>query len=386
MPSTADAIIIGGGIVGASIAWHLTSSGCRNVVILERETQPGTGSTGKSMGGVRAQFSLAADIRMSLYSIPMFRDFERLIGHPSGYRPQGYLFAATEPRHLEYLRGNHGRQVAAGVRDVRIVSREEIVAMVPELRSEDILGGSFCGSDGFVDPHSVLAGFLKRAVEQGAQLVREARVTGIDVDGSGVAAVGTTKGVFASRTVVNAAGAWAREVAAFAGVEVPVEPLRRMLVPTEPFDRISHGAPMTVDMSTGFHFRPEGLGFLMAWNNPAETPGYKMKVDREFVEKVLGLAADRVPVFAEAEVNPSRAWAGLYEVTPDHHPILGSVPGVPGLYLANGFSGHGVMHSPATGKILSDLILKGTTELIDVRQFDLARFAEGRLVEETLVL
>lgn len=237
-----------------------------------------------------------------------------------------------------------------------------------------------------MDPHSVLTGFLKRAEEQGARLVRGARVTGIDIDNNGTAAVRTASEIFSSRTVVNAAGPWAAEVAALAGIRLPVEPLRRMLVPTEPFDRISHGSPMTVDMSTGFHFRPEGRGFLMAWNNPAETPGFKMNVDREFVEKVLALAADRVPVFAEAQVNPSRAWAGLYEVTPDHHPILGTVPGIPGLYLANGFSGHGVMHSPATGRILSDLILKGSTELIDARQFDLARFAEGRLVEETLVL
>jgi len=216
--------------------------------------------------------------------------------------------------------------------------------------------------------------------------MRDAQVRGIDVDGKGVAGVRTPQGGLSSRTVVNAAGAWAAEVAGFAGVRLPVEPLRRTLVPTEPFDRVSHGVPMTVDMSTGFHFRPEGLGFLMAWNDPSETPGFKVNVDRGFVEKILALAADRVPVFAEAEVNPSRAWAGLYEVTPDHHPILGPVSGVPGLFLANGFSGHGVMHSPATGRILADLILDGATELIDVRQFDLSRFAEGRLVKETLVL
>jgi len=213
-----------------------------------------------------------------------------------------------------------------------------------------------------------------------------ARVTGIDRDSQGIAGVRTSRGSFPSRVVVNAAGAWAAEVAALAGVQLPVEPLRRTLVPTESFDRISHDVPMTVDMATGFHFRPEGLGFLMAWNDPAETLGFKLGVDRGFIEKVLALAADRVPVFAEAEVNPSRAWSGLYEVTPDHHPILGPVPQVPGLFLANGFSGHGVMHSPATGKILADLILEGRTSLTDVRQFDLARFPEGRLVEDTLVL
>src|SRR5262249_42805289 len=235
-------------------------------------------------------------------------------------------------------------------------------------------------------PHSVLTGFLKGSLERGAQLVREADVAGIDVDERGITGVRTSAGVFSSRIVVNAAGAWAAEVALLANVRIPVMPLRRMLVPTEPFDRISHDIPMTVDMSTGFHFRPESRGFLMAWNDPAETPGFKTHVDRSFVEKVLTLAADRVPVFAEAQVNPARAWAGLYEITPDHHPILGHVPAVPGLFLANGFSGHGVMHSPATGKILSDLILTGSTELIDVRQFDLARFAEGRLIKETQVL
>jgi sarcosine oxidase, subunit beta len=386
MPETADVIVIGGGIVGASIAWHLTSAGCRSVLVLERETHPGTGSTGKSMGGVRAQFSLPADIRMSLYSVSLFRDFEAHTGSPSGYRPQGYLFLATEPRHLQYLRANHARQVAEGVRDVRLISREEIVAMVPQLRCDDILGGSFCASDGFVDPHSVLTGFLKRAAERGARLVRETRVTGIDVDAKGVTGVRTPHGSFASRTIINAAGAWASEVAALAGIQLPVEPLRRMLVPTEPFNRISHSVPMTVDMSTGFHFRPEALGFLMAWNDPAETPGFKLNVDRGFVEKILALAADRVPVFAEAQVNPSRAWAGLYEVTPDHHPILGPVCALPGFFLANGFSGHGVMHSPATGKILADLVLKGATDLIDIREFALERFARGQLVEEMLVL
>jgi len=165
-----------------------------------------------------------------------------------------------------------------------------------------------------------------------------------------------------------------------------VEPLRRMLVPTEPFDRISHNAPMTIDMSNGFHFRPEGLGFLMAWNDPDETPGFKTVVDRAFVEKILTRAVSRVPVFAEAQVNPSHAWAGLYEMTPDHHPVLGPVAGVPGFYLANGFSGHGVMHSPATGRMLADLILDGKTDLIDARVLALERFAESRLLREPVVL
>ena len=386
MIPSADVVIIGGGIVGSSIAYYLTAAGCSNVLVLERETHQGKGSTGKSMGGVRAQFSIDTNIKMSLYSIPFFRSFEEVIGYSSGYSPQGYLFLATTARHMDYLRGNFQRQVALGLDTVRLVTTEEIVSMVPQLRSDDIIGGSFCSTDGFVDPHSVMTGFTLRATSQGAQLEREVTVTGIELDSSGVAAVRTTRGAVATRKVVNAAGPWAAQVAKMAGVELPVEPLRRMLVPTEPFDKIAHSAPMVVDMSTGFHFRPEGLGLLLAWNDPEETPGFKTQFDRAFVEKILTRAVNRVPVFEELEVNPSRAWAGLYEMTPDHHPILGPAPGVQGLYFANGFSGHGVMHSPATGKIMADLILKGQTELIDIKRLEFGRFAEGRLMEETAVL
>jgi sarcosine oxidase subunit beta len=230
-----------------------------------------------------------------------------------------------------------------------------------------------------------MTGFTLRAVDQGAQLFRDAAVTAIDVDAKGVAAVHSTQGSFATRVVVNAAGAWSAGVAKMAGLDLPVEPLRRMLVPTEPFEKISHGAPMTIDLSTGFHFRPEGLGLLMAWADPEERPSFNTNFDRAFVEKVLTLGVSRVPVLEEVAVNPSRAWAGLYEMTPDHHPILGAAPGIPGLFLASGFSGHGVMHSPATGKILADLILKGTTDLIDAKLLDYSRFAEGRMIQETAV-
>jgi glycine/D-amino acid oxidase-like deaminating enzyme len=385
MLKSADVVIVGGGIVGSSIAYQLTLSGCRNVAILERESSQGKGSTGKSMGGVRAQFSTTESIRMSLFSIPFFRDFEQTMGHPSGYRAQGYLFVATEQRHLDYLRANFEKQIAAGLKTASLVTREDIVKMVPQLRSDDIIGGSFCSTDGFVDPYSVMTGFTLRAVDQGATLIRDAEVIGLSLDEKGIASVETTQGSIATRTVVNAAGAWSAQIAKMANINLPVEPLRRMLVPTEPFDKIAHSAPMVIDMSTGFHFRPEGLGLLMAWNDPQEKPGYNTNFDRGFVEKILTHAVSRVPVFEELEVNPSRAWAGLYEMTPDHHPVLGATP-VNGLFFATGFSGHGVMHSPATGKIMADLILKGSTDLIDAKLLDYARFAEGRLIEETAVL
>jgi sarcosine oxidase, subunit beta len=382
----ADIVIIGGGIVGASIAYHLTTAGCRNLIILERESHLGKGSTGKSMGGVRAQFSTPVNIQMSLYSMPFYASFEERLGYPAEYRPQGYLFVATSDAHLKYLRANYERQVAMGLKTVRLVEATEIKSMYPQLRADDIVGGSFCTTDGFVDPYSVMNGFMQSAGEKGAKLLKDAEVTAIERDQLGISAVVSTKGTISTRTIVNAAGAWAAAIARMVGLDLPVEPLRRLLVPTEPFDQFPRTAPMIIDMSNGFHFRPENLGFLLAWNDPEETPGYKTSFEPSFIEKILTRAADRVPVFENLAVNPKRAWAGLYEMTPDHHPILGPVPDVPGFYLANGFSGHGVMHAPATGKILSDLILHRWTDLIDARVLNYQRFTEGRLIHETAVL
>jgi glycine/D-amino acid oxidase-like deaminating enzyme len=384
---TAEVVIIGGGIVGSSIAWHLTHVGCKNVLVIERESSQGKGSTGKSMGGVRAQFSTPANIQMSLYSIPFYSRFDEVVGYPADYRPQGYLFLATRDSHLAYLRANFERQQKLGLKTARLVPAEEIRSMLPQLRADDVLGGSFCSTDGFVDPYSVMNGFMASAAEHGATLWKKTAVTGIARDQSGAFSVETTRGPVSTRVVVNCAGAWAAQIARFIGVDLPVEPLRRMLVPSEPFDDFPHTSPMVIDMSNGFHFRPEGRGFLLAWNDPEETPGYKTDFEPSFVEKILVHAANRVPAFENLPVNPKRAWAGLYEMTPDHHSILGPVAAVPGFFLANGFSGHGVMHSPATGKILADLILQGKTDVLDdVSVLALERFARGELLHETAVL
>ena len=382
---TADVVLIGGGIVGSSVAYHLVAAGCKNVLVIERETAQGKGSTGKSMGGVRAQFSTPVNIQMSLYSIPFYASFEERLGYPCDYRPQGYLFCATSEKRMAYLRANFEKQVAMGLKNVRLVAGDEIRGQFPQLRADDIVGGSFCSTDGFVDPYSAMIGFMTWASDRGATLWKNASVTGITLkDGS--FEVSTTRDTVSTLTVVNCAGPWAAPIAKMAGIDLPVEPLRRMLVPTEPFDQFPHTAPMIVDMSTGFHFRPESRGFLLAWNDPEETPGYKTDFDASFIEKILTRAADRVPVFENVEVNPQRAWAGLYEMTPDHHPILGESPEVPGFFFADGFSGHGVMHAPATWKILSDLILTGKTGLIDASLLNFSRFAEGRMIHETAVL
>jgi sarcosine oxidase subunit beta len=426
---TADVVIIGSGIVGSSVAYHLAQAGCTNVLVLEREAHQGKGSTGKSMGGVRAQFSTPINIQMSKYSIDFFSKFDEVIGHPADYRAHGYLFCATSEKHLAYLKANRERQNALGVTNVEWVTPEDIAKMVPQLRVDDILGGTFCPTDGFVDPHSVMMGFMLSAREKGVRLWLDTAVTGIETDRSAgvssasarrrvaenschpvpgkaepfrgvlrqsredvspelrrISGVQTSRGFISTRIVVNAAGPWAAQVAEMAGTELPVEPLRRQLVPTEPFDHLPKRFPMVIDMSTGFHFRREGKGILLAWNDPEETPGFKTDFDGTFVEKILTHAASRVPVLSEAEVNPRRAWAGLYEMTPDHHAIIGPAPNVEGLYFVNGFSGHGVMHSPASGRISADLILQGQSDLIDASQLGVERFKEGKLLEETAVL
>jgi sarcosine oxidase, subunit beta len=383
---TAEVVIIGGGIVGASIAYHLTAAGCKSVIVMERESAQGKGSTGKSMGGVRAQFSTPVNIQMSLYSIPFYASFDERLGYACGYRAQGYLFCATSEQQMDYLRRNYETQAGLGLKDARLLAADDSRSMYPQLRGDDIVGGAFCSSDGFVDPYSAMNGFMSWACDHGAELWKNCEVTGIELDSKGVAAVQSNRGKVATRTIVNCAGAWAAAIAKMVNVDLPVEPLRRMLVPSEPFNRFPHDAPMIIDMSNGFHFRPEGRGFLLAWNDPEEAPGYKTDFDPAFVEKILTRAASRVPVFEDLPVNPKRSWAGLYEMTPDHHAVLGSVPNVTGFYLANGFSGHGVMHAPATGKILADLIVAAETELIDASLLNLSRFAEGRMIEETAVL
>ena len=386
---TTEVAIIGGGIVGSSVAYHLAEAGCSHILVLERETSQGKGSTGKSMGGVRAQFSTPVNIQMSLYSIPFYATFEERLGHPCDYRPQGYLFCATGDRHMAYLRANQEKQIALGLKNVRMMSAEEIRDAYPQMSCDDILGGSFCPTDGFVDPYSAMVGFMTAAVSKGATLWKNTAVTAIRRAQNSFE-IETTREPLSAKYIVNAAGPWAASIAKMLGINLPVTPLRRMLVPTEPFDQFPHSAPMIIDMSNGFHFRPEARGFLLAWNDPEEVPPspptYKTDFDPAFLEKILTRAAARVPVFENLAVNPRRAWAGLYEMTPDHHPILGEVPEVPGFFCANGFSGHGVMHAPATGKILADLVLKQSTDLIDAKLLDLARFAEGRTIHESAVL
>ena len=381
-----DVVIIGGGVVGSSVAYHLAEAGGVSVLVVHRDEKQEMGSTGKSAGGVRAQFSTPVNVRMSRYSIDFFSRFEDATGHTADYRPHGYLLVATSPEQLDYLRASRALQAEHGLTNVVQLSADEIEGMLPGLlRRDDVLGGNFCPTDGFVDPYSVLRGFSLRARACGVQFWLDTEVTGVEVKGGRVAGVRTTRGEVSTRAVVNAAGAWAAGVAGMIGVELPVRPLRRQIVMTQPVTWLPEKLPMVVDLANGFHFRPDGERLMMGWPDPEETYGFKTSFDPEFIEKILTRAVNRVPRLAEVGVNPRQCWAGLYEVTPDHHAVIGPAPGVEGFYLANGFSGHGVMHSPAAGRIVADLI-QGRDTFLDASALGMERFTSGQLLVEQAVI
>jgi len=389
METTADVVIIGGGIVGASIAYHLTQEGAGRVLVLERECVQGLGSTGRATGGVRAQFSTPINVQLSLHSLEFIRTFQERTGVDPGYRANGYLFLATSAEQLQTLSRLAAMQRRHGYEDVHMVSREDVQRMVPLLFTDDVLGASFGARDGFIEPLSLLKGFTDRAVERGAQVLTDTEVLGIQVERGAVHGVTTRRGPIATRCVVNAAGAWAAAVARMAGVNLPVEPLRRHVAGTQPFPDLDDGTPMVIELGTSFHFRKDhggGGGVMLLWNDPAEPRGEDLRFDLAWLRRVLPMAWRRLPRLREAQVSPRRSWAGLYEMTPDHHPVLGKAPGVEGLYLANGFSGHGVMHSPATGRLLAELIVHGEARTMDISPLGLERFARGELMEDIGVL
>lgn len=396
MTETADVVVIGGGVVGASVAYHLTESGCRDVLVVERAARECAGSTGRATGGVRAQFGTEINVRLSLYSIDFFARFAEATGRECGYEPNGYLFFATSEEEFELLKKNRERQIEWGVKNVELLDGEEVAGMVPLLRADDVRGATFCPTDGLIDPVAVTRGLTECARERGARAWMGAEVEGVDVEGGRVACVRTTRGRVSTRGVVNAAGAWGASVARMAGVELPVVPLRRHLVATRAVAGVDEALPMVIEVADGFHFRrlgragqngrDGGRGLLLAWCEPGEIECASEELDAGFVPKILARAARRVPRLEGVEADLSQSRAGLYEMTPDRHAIVGEAPGVGGFYLANGFSGHGVMHSPATGKMIAELITEGRVKTFDAAPLGLERFAEGKLFEDAGLL
>lgn len=384
----AEIVIIGGGVVGASIAYHLTERGAKDVLILEREPIQGLGSTGKATGGVRAQFETDINIKMSLYSLDFFAN----CGFDCGYDPRGYLFFATDEKQFDYLKRNVEKQKSLGVKDVEIVDSHMIAEMIKGMNVSDIVGGSFGAHDGFINPLAVMRGFTQKALESGARIEFATQVNSIKTNGGKIKSLETDKGEIECEKVVLATGAQARELAATCGIDLPVVPQKRQIVWAKSVNPLPENLPMVIDLGSGFHFRParDFNNFGVNSDIPNEVffayPDANEKIDtnfdESFIDDVYKRAAHRAPFLAETTPILEKCRAGLYENTPDHHAILGGCE-IENLYFANGFSGHGVMHSPATGKALSEIMLNRKSSILDVSCLNFSRFAKGELLHET---
>jgi sarcosine oxidase subunit beta len=378
-------VIVGAGVTGCSVAWHLARLGVRDVVLLEQLPAAGQGSTSKANGGIRAQFSTAIHVALSLYSIAAFERFAEETGGDCGLVQAGYLFMTATEAGERALSANFELQQRLGVPN-RWLDRDGIAAIAPYVRSDDLRAGTFSQQDGFIDPHGSTLGYLKAALGLGVTLHADTEVLEVLRDGVGVAGVRTPRGTIATRRVVNAAGPFAGVLAERAGVRLPLQPVRRMLACTEALAGAPMVIPMTIDLDTGLLIRREGRGILFAYSDPDDPPGFDTTFDPAFVGIVAEKAAVRFPFAAEAQVSLRRCWAGLYPETPDHHAILGECPDLPGFHLAVGFGGHGIMHAPATGRALAEAIALGECRFMDVRPLRPQRFAEGDSIVETAVL
>jgi sarcosine oxidase subunit beta len=378
---SADVVIAGGGIMGCALAYELAKRKV-DVILLERETL-GSQSTGKCAGGVRQQFSIEANVRLQRMSVKMLEAFESDTGHPADFRQIGYLFLFTQPQQVEDFRHNMEMWHRVGLTEARWVDPAEAAKMVPVLNVDDVLGCTFCPSDGIASPADVTSGYVAAARSLGARLKEGVAVTGIDTASGRVQGVRTSAGDIATRMVVNCAGAWAASIGRLAGLEIPVLPYRRHIAVTGTFPAVPRTTPMTVDFHTSLYFHPEGDGVLIGMSDRSEPPGFGTDVNWEFLEKMFEQAARRAPVLAGAGVKT--AWAGLYESTPDHQAILGPVAELEGFWCAAGFSGHGFMQAPAAALLVTQLLLDHTSE-IDISTFAFERFARGALVTERNVI
>jgi sarcosine oxidase, subunit beta len=373
MKSTADVVIIGGGIMGASTAYHLAKRGA-DVVVLEAAEMFGLGSTGLNAGGIRYQFATPVNIELSKLSIGMMERFADEMDQEVGLRRCGYLFMLDDPADLEQFKQNVALQNAHGVPS-RVVGVEEIHELAPEVELSGIIGGTWCPRDGLVDPNSLLQGFVSNARRLGATLLTNADVRGIDVEHGRVVRVHSTVGSIDASAVVIAAGPWSAQIGSFVGVKIPIEPIRRQIAVTGPIPDLRKDFPFAIDFSRALYFHREGGGLLTGMSNRDEQAGFDTRVDEDWRLKHLEHALERLPLLAEAEI--AAEWAGLYEVTPDDQPILGRMPMFDGLYICAGFSGHGLMHGPGAGLLMAEEILDGRAQTIDIDSLRWGRFEAG---------
>jgi glycine/D-amino acid oxidase-like deaminating enzyme len=378
IPNTADVVIIGGGVMGASTAYHLAQRGVRHVVLLEKEDFFGTGATGRCAGGVRYQFDTEINIRLSLESLPMLERFDAEIGQAINYRKIGYIFLLTHPDEVTVFKHQVELQNSLGAGTVMLTG-DEIRQRLPIMRLNDVLAGSYNPRDGLVDPNSVVMGYISAAQRMGVKALTSVPVLRVNTRADQVLSVEIPGQTISAPIVVDATGPWASQTSRLVGIDVPVTPLRRQWLTTTALPELPPDFPFVIDFTQSLYFHPEGLGLLTGMSNPRETPGYDQAVDPEWELLHLEAAINRLPILELAGLASHTA--GLYEVTPDAHPIFGATP-VQGYYIVTGFSGHGFMHGPIAGKLMAEIILDGKASTLDVSMLDLARFSEGRLIRE----
>jgi len=378
--SRASVVIVGAGVMGASVAYHLAARGWRDILILDRSSGPGQGSTGAATGGFRAQYGTPVNIRLSLLARQKLLRFKEEVGADPGYVQAGYLWLATTPGELDLLQQGLSVQHAEGLREARELNAAEIAELNPALRHDLVSGGVFCPTDGFIAPLQILNGYLNAAQRMGARVQWGSEVVQVKHQNGRIASLGTTRGPIETDAVVNAAGPWAGVIAELMGVSLPVTPLRRQVAVTVPSTLLPGGMPMTIFAGDGFHFRVRDGRVLLLWPNPGvpDSP-FDIRLDADWIATVTGMARERVPVLRDVAIDRASSWAGLYEMSPDKHAILGRAPGCDNLYLINGSSGHGVMHAPALGALLSELMSEGTFSSLDVDALRPERFAEGAM-------
>jgi len=378
VPKTAEVVIIGGGVMGASTAYHLALRGQKNILLLEKDEFFGQEATGRCAGGVRYQFSTEVNVRLSLQSLPMLDRFKDEIGQDINFRKCGYLFVLTTPEDVKTFRHSLEMQQSLGVH-TQWLTPDEIHKRLPLMRFEDALAGSFNRDDGLVDPNSVVMGYISASQRLGVRCLNKVEVTGIKAASGKIIAVETNQGTISAPVIVDAAGPWAGVIGRMAGVTVPIEPYRRQIMTTTPIPEVPADFPFVLDFAQSLYFHREGDGILTGMSNNNEKTGFDQNVDEAFEMVNLEASIARMPCLEK--VGLLSHWAGLYEVTPDAHPIYGKTS-VKGFFIVAGFSGHGFMHGPISGKLMSECILDGKFQSLDVSFLDLARFAEGRQIRE----
>jgi sarcosine oxidase subunit beta len=385
LPARAEVVVVGGGVMGSSAAFHLAEAGV-DVLLLERG-QLGGGSTSKAAGGVRAQFSDPLNIVLGARGLEAFARFGERPGQQIDLHRNGYLFLLTDPADVPAFEAAVALQNSLGV-PTRVLDAAAAAALAPGVVTDDVLAATFHPGDGYCSPESVVLGYATGARWHGATVLTGVEVTGLDAHGDDLRLT-TTAGTVDAGTVVCAAGAWSREVGALAGVDLPVTPLRRQILVTEPLpERVAAvlpaSMPMTIDASSTFYVHREGRGVLLGMSWRGEEPGFRLDVDDAWLPDLTAAIERRAP--ALLDVGVATGWAGLYEVTPDHNALLGEAPVPAGRFLyATGFSGHGFLQGPAVGEILRDLYL-GREPFVDVTPLSAARFTSGALRPERAIV